>query len=547
MPRKRTPYFIKWPSNVFTRPKYVNSCADLGRNALIECSEKDPATLPDELTQLLKINSGESLIDNFYLYRDETDPTEKLKLWVNIFATLQILRPYFEDIDTRMSAPEFSDFFLNAFSDLKTWTEQYKDAADIKEIANRDFLGLPAGGKSRTAADSFFNSLSAAEREEIAEMHNLEKFDSLADIASLPLEIISAIKNKYTPGFLSIANTQQLNLVERMLAAGFDDFQDLADRMQKTSKGATQTIYKQSKDGTEHTLVTTTQNNVTQAIMRDPVSKGNKTVKKIWDLSINKAAAQLNADGQIDPDKLFKISVPLEELVSLGIYSDIESARNGFVLAASYITDIKISYRQTEYQKGKRVSVGAKGFHLFPEYELPQYSNIGYLSVLPRTEWDNLMKYYTYMPEWAFKLSSRGYDLMRYISVRGRRQGKDILENGYIDISLRTIQMELHLPNEKEVKNPKRDIKDEIQKAINEILTQAQNDFIKIELLPAGIEKKRAAEFLDRGFLRVYISGKYADKLTAPAKHQKRIIENKKRAKARAIAKNAEKKDKSKD
>ena len=543
MPRKRTPYFIKWPSNVFTRPKYVNSCADLGRNALIECSEKDPATLPDELTQLLKINSGESLIDNFYLYRDETDPTEKLKLWVNIFATLQILRPYFEDIDTRMSAPEFSDFFLNAFSDLKTWTEQYKDAADIKEIANRDFLGLPAGGKSRTAADSFFNSLSAAEREEIAETHNLEKLETVSDLAGLSLEVIDRIKNGYDPKFFNIPNSEQSNLIERALSAGSDNFPEMAIRLMDLSHGKKDIAIGQDDNG-NYIIKQSTENTETKIIIEgfSEILRGNKNTKKFFDFSMAKVNERINKNElQEAPQtpQTIPVYVDLEELVASGMYSSLRAARRGFDEGTAPLDRIKLEYKQT----GKTSAAGWA--RLFSSIE--RHGNMGVFYVFKSPVWGTIFETYAYMPQWAFALSLRGYDLFRLILSRARINGNKLNENGYIDISLRMIQAMLCLPNENGAINPQRDIKLPIEKAIEDIEETGNTTNLQFELLPAGIDEKSIKEYLDKGFLRVYMSGKYLNTFSEMAKKRTRIIKNKSKSKARAIAKNAEKKTESKD
>lgn len=543
MPRKRVPYFEKWPTNnaPFVRVRFVETCAELGRDEIqrftLQAEKGEP--LPEPVADLIKIHPGVSLVDSFYQYKAETQPVDKLKLWIDIFASLQLMRPYSQKIDEQMTAPGLQEFFINAFNDFTLWQSQYLDSVNIVAAAQRADLGLKPKEDETAAAESMLNNISAEDRKILADKYNLEKLETVSDLAGLSLEVIDRIKNGYDPTFSNIPNTEQSNLIERALSAGSDFFPEMATRLEEISHGKKDIVILE-KRGT-YIIKQTTENNETEIQLDgfSSVLRRNKNTKKFFDFALSKVNERINKNAlqeKTETPQAIPVYISLEELVSCGMYSSLRAARRGFDEGTEPLRKIFLKYKKT----GETNAAGWAQLFAGVDRE----NNVGVIYVFKSPVWGDVFEQYTFMPKWAFALSSRGYDLFRLIISTARRNGAALADKGYINISLRNVQAVLCLPDERETKNPQKDIKQPIDKAIEDIEDCSGTTNLQFELLPNDIDDKPIKEYLDTGILRVYMSGQYKLKFTEMARRRERIIENKKRAKRKAIAKQkAESKD----
>ena len=165
--------------------------------------------------------------------------------------------------------------------------------------------------------------------------------------------------------------------------------------------------------------------------------------------------------------------------------------------------------------------------------------------------WNVLIQFYTYLPEYYFRLSSKADALLYTIFYLARQRGKELKEKGCFKIGFRTLQYRMGLPDEKGLNNAKRDIKDVIEEAITEIeenhMATYGNDFL--QLTPKGYsENDNITKFLDNGYLEVRLGGEFLNpfvkagnlkvqKVTQARKRQEKITDE---AKAKNLAKTLE-------
>ncbi len=260
----------------------------------------------------------------------------------------------------------------------------------------------------------------------------------------------------------------------------------------------------------------------------------NKAVKKFLVLSLIKANEQILHDGVLSKDF---ISFPLHELVDIGFYKTERSARNGFSKAMDALTDMKV---QGHVKKSKKSGATITALEvLFTGARIEKNQCIVYFN--SRIDWGFLSQFYTTIPGYYFKLSNRGSELLYTISYLARQNTKNIQEKGYFDVSARTLQSALQLPGEG-CNDPQRDIKNEIEKSVEELIENHRqsyhNEELYCELLPKGIKESPIKEYLDTGYLRVYISGDFAHRFieVADKKEQKLEEAQKKRDRIREKA-----------
>lgn len=244
------------------------------------------------------------------------------------------------------------------------------------------------------------------------------------------------------------------------------------------------------------------------------------------------------------------IYFPLQLLVDLGIYSNIRSARKGFLdNMAPLITMLVKGYRLKD---GKMTGNGAIA-PLFAKAAIDD----GVCMVVLNDElnWNVLIQFYTYLPEYYFRLSSKADALLYTIFYLARQRGKELKEKGCFKIGFRTLQYRMGLPDEKGLVHAKRDIKDVIEEAITEIEENHRatygNDFL--QLTPKGYsEDDNVTKFLDNGYLEVRLGGEFlnpfikagnlkAQKVTQARKRQEKITDE---AKAKNLAKTLEAEEK---
>lgn len=253
--------------------------------------------------------------------------------------------------------------------------------------------------------------------------------------------------------------------------------------------------------------------------------------RKFFRLALIKANEQAVHDGQLTQDY---ISFPLKELVDLGLYKSIESARLGFRAGMNTLTSLKLSGKICRGKKKETIIEGTEV--LFSGARIK--NNQCFLRLNYGLSWDALIQYYTILPAYYFRLPSRASDLLDYISTLARQRTKDIEEKGYFTIGFRAIQCRLQLPNEIGNRNPDRTIKQPIEEAVKQI-EDAQRERGKVELSFLFVYDASAtiADYLDNGFLKVIPEGEYRAFFVGISQKNAKQIETAQKQKARIVEK----------
>lgn len=251
----------------------------------------------------------------------------------------------------------------------------------------------------------------------------------------------------------------------------------------------------------------------------EKIKGSNKPAKKLFVLALIKANEQALHKGKLIKDY---VSFPLEELIDIGFYKTIRSAREGFKTGMSALTSIKAKgHVQTT---GKtRSSIDALEV-LFTGATIK--NNQCYIYLNHRINWRFIAQYFTIIPRYYFKLPNRASDLLYYIFLLARQHTQDIAKQGYFTISFRAIQYQLQLPSEKDTDKPQRDIKYAIEEAIEQIEEEHSNSCnnMDIELLPVYEENASISEYLDNGYLKISLKENFSQKFIELSKNKNKKI-----------------------
>lgn len=330
-------------------------------------------------------------------------------------------------------------------------------------------------------------------------------------------------------GFYNVPDSPATHLILETLGAGAG-LADLPARKKQVSHGTSLEVL---EDGKKRRVISTSPKAKITLELADieKFTGNNKPAKKLFVLTLIKANEQAIFNGELGRDY---ISFPLQELIDIGFYKTIQSARNGFKTALDALTDIKVS---GELQKTKKNKISVIGLHPFRKAWIEK--NQCYIQLESDFNWSFIAQYFTILPRYYFKLPNRASDLLYYIFFLARQHTRDIEERGYFTISFRAIQHRLQLPNEKGLNNPQRDIKQPIEDAIEQLETEHSQYYGNMEfsLLPVYDDTASIADYLDNGYLQVSLKGAFAQTFIEISKDTAKQIETSQKRTARITEK----------
>lgn len=236
----------------------------------------------------------------------------------------------------------------------------------------------------------------------------------------------------------------------------------------------------------------------------DKTSSKKNPIKKVFSFILMKITEQAFHGGELVRDF---IEFELYELVELGIYKTLDTARRGFDTSFAQLKTFEIE--GASHRGKKKISASfsddpSASRFMFIGKDKGHGTRTIYLNT--KLNWGFVIQYYTIMPRWAFSLSSRAFDLTYYIFYLARQHMKDIKENGKFTIGMRAIQAQLNIPDAKDTMNPRRDIIDAIENAITEI---EEASHTKDFTITPYYKDDTATAFLN-GYIEIGISGDYA-------------------------------------
>lgn len=317
-----------------------------------------------------------------------------------------------------------------------------------------------------------------------------------------------------------------IDMAHKVLGAGRAGLAQMPDRWRKVSHG--QSMEVQASAQKRRVIANSLASTVTLELDDlDKLAGSNKGAKKILDFILITMDKQAYIGGTMIRDY---INFSLQDLIKAGIYSTPQSSRRGFKDAMSTITSMKF---RGELRKGTKNTVSQTTIEvLFTGAHLK--SGICTVYINSRVNWNFVMSFYTIMPQWCFQLKNNAYDLVRYIFYLARQNTQEIEAKGYFTISMRAIHAVLNLPDVAETTHPKQDIREPIEKAIEEIeLLNNDSDFT---ITPRNCDPDiPIGAYLSKGYLEIGLKGKYhyfanlalstAKQIEAHHKHQEQIKE----------------------
>ena len=329
---------------------------------------------------------------------------------------------------------------------------------------------------------------------------------------------VSPVSPQQESNFYNVPDSTASNLILETLGAG-EGIADLPARKRQINHNTT---YEVLEDGRKRqvSLVNPKAKVTIELADIDKLTGSNKPAKKLFVLSLIKANEQAIFDGQLTKDY---ISFPLQELIDIGFYKTPQSARTGFKTGMDALTSLKIKgHIQQTKKRGSTIDALEV---LFTGANIKGGQCTVYFN--PRISWSFIAQYFTILPRYYFKLPNRASDLLYYIFFLARQHTKDIEERGYFTIGFRAIQHRLQLPSEVGLNNPQRDIKQPIEDAIEALETEHSKLYHNTEfrLLPVYDEAASVKDFLDNGYLKVTLTGAFAETYIAISKDTAKQIE----------------------
>ena len=353
------------------------------------------------------------------------------------------------------------------------------------------------------------------------------------------LQPVAPLKPLEQKDFYNVPDSTASNLILETLGAGAD-IADLPVRKRQVNHGTTLEVLENGKS--RRVTLSGGKSQVTIEIADiDKLTGSNKPAKKLFVLSLIKANEQAIHGGHLTRDY---ISFPLQELVDIGFYKSLRSARTGFNSGMDALTSLKIKGR-IQRTKKKGNSVDALEV-LFTGAKIE--NNQCFVRFNYAIDWGFIVQYFTILPKYYFALPNRASDLLYYIFYLARQNTRDIEERGYFTIGFRAIQHRLQLPNEKGLNNPQRDIKQPIEDSIEQIenLHSITYNNMEFSLLPVCDDTAPIADYLDNGYLKVSLTGAFAETFIAISKDTAKQIETAQKRQAciteKAVAINTAKK-----
>lgn len=320
---------------------------------------------------------------------------------------------------------------------------------------------------------------------------------------ALLVQPLSPLKPVEREDFYNMPDSTASNLILETLGAGAA-IADLPARKRQVNHSTTLEVLESGKR--RQVSLKTQKASVTIELADiDKLTGSNKPAKKLFVLALIKANEQAIHDGQLTKDY---VSFPLQELIDTGFYSTPQSARKGFNAGMDTLTSLKIK-GHIQQTKKKGSSIDALEV-LFTGARIERGQCTIFFN--ERISWSFIAQYFTILPRYYFRLSNRASDLLYYIFYLARQHTRDIEERGYFTIGFRAIQHRLQLPSEVGNREPAKTIKQPIDEAIEQLETEHSLLYGNMEfaLLPVCDEDASIKDYLDNGYLKVSLTGKFA-------------------------------------
>lgn len=329
--------------------------------------------------------------------------------------------------------------------------------------------------------------------------------------------------------YLSLPTSPSTNVLMEVITSG-KNIADLPARKKKVSHDSS---YEVLENGNRRQINMASSSAKVTVELEDicAFAGSNKTAQKMFIMTLVKANEQALHDGVLTRDS---ISFPLQELVTLGMYTAQNNARRGFKDGVTALSKIKVS---GSYKSGKStVEYTPMSLIRFGKIDKGQC----YVYLEPEFNWGSVTQFFTLIPQYYFGLPNKASELLIFICYMARQNVKEIAERGYFNISMRSVQQRLQLPSELNCREPAKLIRSPIEQAVAEIKAAQKGTTDKkgIDLELVYNPSDSVTEFLQNGYIKVKVSGVFAENFTALNARKEEAIE-KKEQKRQRIAESA--------
>ena len=253
----------------------------------------------------------------------------------------------------------------------------------------------------------------------------------------------------------------------------------------------------------------------------DRLTASNGLAAKLLILILSKLNSQYDSTSKKIID--YEIKISLEEAAALQPWNKSRKIYESTTNAIIALADTKImAARERAVLDDKGNLILPRGVEMLTLGTSIGVWSDGYITIKLNKDfnWNDIQKRYTSIPRYAYGLRPRSFRLMTGIAhqLRGNSDRRPITENGCIYLSGRNLSLLMDLPNEKTSTRPSRDIKGEIEKAVEEIETADAGHYLQFEFdysnTRTGDRTAQIADYLDNMRLKVIPRGGYKDIFT---------------------------------
>lgn len=312
--------------------------------------------------------------------------------------------------------------------------------------------------------------------------------------------------------FFNLPTSPASNFYMEVLAAG-GELDDLPARKGEIRHGANYAVLADESNESQRLATMETEKDSVKLLINniEMLSGSNKPAKKLFVYLMSEINKKAYHNGELSRDH---IDVFYDDLVDIGMYDHVQSASTGLTNALAIYTTLSLM--------GNASSDSPKKPHIADDWTLPFIKSSRLrggrrVFLNPYFDWGFFIAYYTILPSYYFRLPNRASDLLYLIFFVARMRTKNIAENGYFTISNKTIHQRLNLPAPNATKNPRRDIFDKYIKAVEDIEEEHEKlfgtggEFMLTPIYPEGCNM---AEFIDKGYLKIEMTGSVASYFT---------------------------------
>lgn len=192
------------------------------------------------------------------------------------------------------------------------------------------------------------------------------------------------------------------------------------------------------------------------------------------------------------------MEIPKQELVDIGIYNSKEIVTKAIKRYRPMFLQLSVNI----IQQGNNYKVSNQDIDVASNIFMNIVNKPTHILItINPFIWQHIEFYYTIIPNWAFKLSDRAFNLTYFISEQLRRNSKAIDEKGFYRITMETVCEKLNIPKKEECANPTKQIKNEIIKIVNEINSNQDYNDLLLEIEADG--KSPSIDKFLKGYLKI--------------------------------------------